>query len=344
MWSNTSHCAWRDASAGKQAEVVKSQAFLTFNIMSKPTIDRRTALQFIGLAAGASVVPAANASSFTTNPAPFIFSLNMSSIRGQHLGFLKELEIASKAGFRHVEIWIDSLREYLDQGGNLKEAKDRLEILGLTVENCIAFAEWAVDDDTRRQKGLEQMKKEMDMVAHLGCKRMAATGKGLPQNPSTSLDAIAERYHTVLDLGDKTGLIPILELWGFQKKLDKVSEVTYIAMESGRKKANILLDIFHLYRGQTPLDTLSLLNPTHVDILHMNDYPATLGANVITDADRIYPGDGVAPIKRILKILKRHDRPLILSAELFNATYYKQDALMVAKTCLEKMKKVVVDV
>jgi 2-keto-myo-inositol isomerase len=75
----------------------------------------------------------------------------------------------------------------------------------------------------------------------------------------------------------------------------------------------------------------------------MNDYPSTLSPDVITDADRIYPGDGVAPIKRILTMLKRHDKPLILSAELFNAGYYKQDALTVAKTTLEKMKRLTAD-
>lgn len=312
--------------------------------MSKTIINRRAALQFIGLAAGASVVPKADASSAKVNPAPFVFSLNMSTIRGQNLGFMKELEVASKAGFRHVEIWIDSLLDYLKNGGTLKEVKTRLDALGLTIENCIAFAEWIVDDDQTRKKAMEQMKKEMDMAAGLGCKRIAATGKGLPENPATSLDTMAQRYRAVLEMGDETGVLPILELWGFQKKLDRVSEVTYIAMESGHKKANILLDVFHLYRGQTPLDTLSLLNPAHVDILHMNDYPAALAAGSITDADRIYPGDGVAPIKRILKTLKRHDKPLVLSAELFNKAYYKQDALTVAKTCLEKMKKVVVDV
>lgn len=312
--------------------------------MSKTIINRRAALQFIGLAAGASVVPKAGASLAKVNAAPFVFSLNMSTIRGQNLGFMKELEIASKAGFRHVEIWIDSLHNYLKHGGTLKEVKTHLDELGLTVENCIAFAEWIVDDDQTRKKAMEQMKKEMDMVARLGCKRMAATGKGLPENPATSLDTMAQRYRAVLEMGDETGVLPILELWGFQKKLDRVSEVTYIAMESGHKKASILLDVFHLYRGKTPLDTLSMLNPSHVDILHMNDYPATLAAHAVTDADRIYPGDGAAPIKCVLKTLKRHDRPLILSAELFNATYYKQDALTVAKTCLKKMKKVVEEV
>ncbi|HJP62690.1 MAG TPA: hypothetical protein VJ844_04575, partial [Mucilaginibacter sp.] len=104
--------------------------------MSKPTINRRRALQFIGVAAGASVVPKAEVLTVKTSPTPFVFSLNMSTIRGHNLGFMKELEIASKAGFRHVEIWIDSLRSYIDHGGTLKEVKIHLNNLGLTVENC----------------------------------------------------------------------------------------------------------------------------------------------------------------------------------------------------------------
>src|SRR6185312_3815158 len=104
--------------------------------------------------------------------------------------------------------------------------------------------------------------------------------------------------------------------------------------------ARVLLDIFHLYRGNSSLDTLPLMSPSAVDILHMNDYPPGIPYQTITDADRIYPGDGIAPLKRILTILRRHDQPLVLSTELFNKSYYQQDALTVAKTALSKMKAV----
>lgn len=308
--------------------------------MTKSTINRRTALQMIGITAGASVVQTAAASASKPAVPAFTFSLNMSTIHGQKLGFMKELETAAKAGYQSVEIWSETLNEYLVTGGSLKEVRTRLNDLGLQVENCISFNQWAVDDETIRKAAMENMKKEMDMMAGIGCKRIAATGKGLPPDPTMSLDTIAERYNQVLELGASMHVLPILELWGFQKKLSKLDEVVYIAMQTGNKSANILLDIFHLYRGKTSLDTMSFISPDVVDILHMNDYPSTLSADVITDADRIYPGDGVAPIKRILKMLKRHDKPLILSAELFNAGYYKQDALVVAKTALEKMKRV----
>ena len=63
-------------------------------------------------------------------------------------------------------------------------------------------------------------------------------------------------------------------------------------------------------------------------------------AATITDADRIYPGDGVAPISRILQTIRNPDRPVVLSFEVFNKSYYAQDALLVAKTALAKMKSV----
>lgn len=101
-----------------------------------------------------------------------------------------------------------------------------------------------------------------------------------------------------------------------------------------------MLDIFHLYKGGSGIDTLSLISNSAIEILHVNDYPANLPASAITDADRIYPGDGVAPIHRVLKVLKNLERPLIISCEVFNKNYYRQDALQVAKTALAKMKAV----
>ena len=53
------------------------------------------------------------------------------------------------------------------------------------------------------------------------------------------------------------------------------------------------------------------------------------------------PGDGVAPLKEILRELRRIGYRGVLSLELFNRDYWKQDALTVARTGLEKMKAVV---
>jgi 2-keto-myo-inositol isomerase len=307
------------------------------------SVSRRKILQLFGASAGVAMFPRISKSAITAAPPPttsFTYCLNMATIRGHNLGFVKELETASKAGFRSVEIWIDSLQTYLDKGGTLSDVRKRLNDLGITVENNIGFAQWIVDDDVTRQKGIEQMKREMDILAQIGCKRTAAPPTGATDTPGLDLNKAAGRYRTILELGDKTGVIPQLEMWGFSKNLSRANEVLYVAMQTGHPSAKVLLDVFHLYKGGTPLDTLHLMSPSAVDILHMNDYPANITAANITDADRVYAGDGVAPVKRILQMLQKQGKPLVISTEVFNKNYYSQDALTVAKTALAKMKAV----
>ena len=59
----------------------------------------------------------------------------------------------------------------------------------------------------------------------------------------------------------------------------------------------------------------------------MNDYPAKPPRSEITDAHRVYPGDGVAPLASMLRDLRRIGFRGVLSLELFNRDYWKQDAL-----------------
>jgi sugar phosphate isomerase/epimerase len=73
----------------------------------------------------------------------------------------------------------------------------------------------------------------------------------------------------------------------------------------------------------------------------MNDYPAEPGREAITDADRVYPGDGVAPLGPMLRDLRDVGFDGYLSLELFNPTYWKQDPGLVVRTGLQKMKDVV---
>jgi 2-keto-myo-inositol isomerase len=305
--------------------------------MSESSASRRHALKALGASVGLSMLPAA----LSAAPAPkadFIYCLNMSTIKGHKLGFVKELEVASKAGFRSVEIWMDSLQAYLDGGGTLPEARRRLGDLGLKVENAIGFAPWIVDDEGTRTKGLEQLKREMEQLAQLGCRRTAAPPVGATNTPGLDLKRAAERYRAILELGRQTGVVPQLEMWGFSRNLSRVSEVLYVAAESGHPDARLLLDVYHLYRGGSSLDSLPLVGKGGIEIFHVNDYPANTPAASITDADRIFTGDGVAPLGRILQALARPDQPLVISLEVFNKTYYAQDPLKVAQAALTKMK------
>ena len=114
-----------------------------------------------------------------------------------------------------------------------------------------------------------------------------------------------------------------------------------LAIESGYPKACLLPDVYHIYKGGSDFIGLGLLNASAVGVFHVNDYPADLPRETITDADRVYPGDGVAPLNSIFQTLREIGFRGMLSLELFNKDYWQQDPLTVARTGLEKTRAAV---
>jgi sugar phosphate isomerase/epimerase len=270
--------------------------------------------------------------------APFRFCLNTGTIRGYKLGIEKEIEIAAKAGYDAIEPWIEHVNNFVKGGGSLADLKKRIADAGLTVEDAIGFPNWVVDDDARRAQGVEQMKRDMATVAEIGGKRIAAPPAGANNAPGLDLKKAAERYRAILDLGDQSGVTPVLELWGASKNLSRLSEGAFVALESGHPKASLLTDVFHIYKSGSDFNGLKLLSSRTIQVFHMNDYPADPPREKARDSDRVFPGDGVAPLSQILRDLADNGGGQVLSLELFNPNYWKSDALTIARTGLEKMK------
>jgi sugar phosphate isomerase/epimerase len=300
------------------------------------TLSRRSLLKASGIAAAASTISTTSPAALKKSSYKPELSLNMSTIMGQKLGYIREIEIAAAAGFRSCEIWMPTLEAYLKSGGSLKDARKRADDLGMKIQNSIGFAQWIVDDEKVRALGIEQMKREMDMLAQLGCPRTAAPPMGATKEAGLDLHKAAERYRVILELGAQMGVKPILEMWGHSKNLSKVSEVLFVVAEAGHPDARLLLDVFHIYKGESSVDALHVVGPDAVEVFHVNDYVKSIAPGQITDADRIYAGDGEAPIAQILKTLQ----PEVISLELFNKTLYTQDPLTVAKNGLAKMQRI----
>jgi 2-keto-myo-inositol isomerase len=280
--------------------------------------------------------------------ASFGYCLNASTIRnnGKPRPLAEQIDITAKAGYGAFEPWVND--EDFKNKDKVTDAKKRIADAGLVVPNAIGFAEWIVDDAARRKKGLEQAKRDMDLVQQIGGTRLAAppvgaTGGTSPRDdPKASqqgldLMAAADRYRALLDLGKTMGVTPIVEIWGFSKNVSRLGQALLIATENGTAGGGILPDVYHLYKGGSDFAGLALTGAPSIGIFHVNDYPKIERSRIV-DADRVYPGDGIAPLKDIFATLRQIGFNGFLSLELFNRDYWKQDPLAVAKTGLEKLK------
>ncbi|QEH33792.1 Inosose isomerase [Aquisphaera giovannonii] len=309
-------------------------------------ISRRAALAG-GLAAGACTMGptlrAAAGNSAAQSPkaeSPFVIGLNTSTIRGQKLGIVKEIEIAAEAGFQGMEPWMDELKRYESEGGSLADLGKRFRDAGIRVESAIDFFEWVVDDDARRRKGLEDARRSMDILRKVGGTRIASPPSGATDAALPPLK-VAERYRALLEIGDQFGVVPQAEVWGFSKTLSRLGEAAEVAIEAGHPKACILPDVFHLFKGGSSLAGIRLLSPESIHVFHVNDYPASPPRQKLNDGDRIFPGDGVAPYGTLLRDLRAGGFRVMLSLELFNRELWKQDPHVVARTGVQKLKELI---
>ena len=268
------------------------------------------------------------------------YCLNTSTIHGEVIPIVEQVSIAHKAGYDSLEIWLRDVDKYTSGGGSLSDLRKRIADAGLTLESAIAFAPWILSDLEAHKKALEQAKKEMEIVVALGGKRIAAPPAGAVDGELLNLDVAGERYRALLELGRTVGCLPMLEVWGFSKNLSKLSEVLHVAAAAQHPDACVLPDVYHLYKGGSNFNDLGLLAGTKIPVFHMNDYPDMV-RDKISDADRVYPGDGIAPIGEILKTVMASGFNGVLSLELFNREYWKLDPLENATVGLKKMKSVI---
>jgi sugar phosphate isomerase/epimerase len=283
--------------------------------------------------------------------AGFGFCLNTSTVRdkdGKSRPITELIAVASKAGFTAFEPWISEIDAYTQAGGTLADLAKRIRDAGLVVPDAIGFAEWIVEDADRRKKGLEQAKRDMEKVAKIGGARLAAPPVGATggtskrddpnfTKPLVDLVAAGDRYRALLEIGETMGVTPVVEVWGFSKTLRRLGEALLVAVESGSAKGCVLPDVYHLYKGGSDFSGLPLLSAAAIGIFHVNDYPK-IDREKIVDADRVFPGDGVAPLKDVFATLRAMNYTGFVSLELFNRDYWKRDPLEVAKTGLAKMK------
>lgn len=271
----------------------------------------------------------------------FSYCFNTSTIREKKLPLDQEVDLVGKAGYDGIEPWVRQIDAYQKAGGSLKELKKKIAGYGLKVESAIGFARWIVNDDDERKAGLEQAKREMDLVLQIGGSRIAAPPVGATRNVKLDLFEAAKRYHALLEVGAGIGVVPQVEVWGFSENLARLGEAVFVAIESGHKDACLLPDVYHIYKGGSEFEGLKMVAGSSIHCFHVNDYPADPPRSEIADKHRVYPGDGIAPLNDIFQTLAATGFSGALSLELFNPEYWKQDPAQVVKTGLEKTKAAV---
>ncbi len=249
------------------------------------------------------------------------------------------VEIAAACGYTVLEIWAGKLGPYL--------RSHTLEQLGEHMRAC-RIAPWcinSIEDITYRGAAgrgalLEELRSMAAAARALGAPSIVVVPGPQPDGRSRS-DAVRESVNVLRAMSDVAGdrglafeflgkpgcAVPLLDM------------AVEIVGRVDRPNVGMVIDTFHFYAGGSRVEDIDAVAVEKLNVVHLNGCEDIRRA-ALTDAHRLYPGEGVIPIESILTALHARGYDGVASIEIFRPEYWEQDPREVARTAFERAGRV----
>ncbi len=241
--------------------------------------------------------------------------------------FKTAMDAYGKAGFRTVELWLDSVEPFLAKE-SVATARRVLRDHALEPRSACCECEDLIFRVTpERQKKLDAFKRKLDLSARLGAHRFVmCSGISAAVTPA-DYDPAVPRLREVGDLGRQFDIVIGLEFIARASFLGCVETTARLLRKVAHPNLGVLVDTFHFFAGVSKVGDIEALEPGEISWVHVDDVPA-IPRELLEDKHRVYIGEGVMPLEKILRAIARvYQGPI--SFEVFQ--YVDQDPYEVAR-------------
>ena len=252
-------------------------------------------------------------------------------------GYRRSLEGYAKAGIRLVEVIPTHVREFVAAEG-MPAARRLLADLGLKAVSSGGVRGLAEPDPGHAQ-AIEQLKATAAMAADLGVDRLVCPCGTAAKFTAADYDRGAANLHEAGEAARPFGVTVMLEFMRgstFAGTLDTALRLTRAANHPNVKP---MFDCYHFWAGLSKFEDLEQVRPGELHHVHFQDIPDR-PRELLDGSTREIPGEGIAPLTRILQKLREKGYSGPLSVELFYPHFQQGDPYEVARRIREKSEAV----
>jgi 2-keto-myo-inositol isomerase len=254
-----------------------------------------------------------------------------------------DLEIAAEAGFTALEVWAGKLDAYLRER-SLEELGGRMQALGVQPWCINSIEDITPRDAAGRAESIAQLGRTAAIARAIGAPSIVVVPGPAPAGFGRA-DAIADAVEVLRMMSDVAGDVGLaFEFLGKPgcsvPTLDMAIEIVATV---DRPNVGMVIDTFHFYAGGSRMEDLARVPVEKLFVVHLNgceDRPR----GELTDAHRLFPGEGVIPIEGILHALRARGFDGTMSVEIFRPEYWERGPLDVAREARAKAEGVLLNV
>lgn len=255
-------------------------------------------------------------------------------------GYRRSLEGWAKAGIKYVELTSNLVDDFL-KGESLAVAKRVLTDNGLTPVSAASGAGGIFEPNPKRAEALDGLKKRCEMFATLGLTRIYQPTATAPNAKFTADDykAASANMREVAEIASQYKLVFMVEALRNSAFISTISSLTKIIREANHPNIKPLFDCYHFWSGMSKFEDLEAMRPGEIGHVHFQDVP-DLPRELLDSTTRAVPGDGVAPVEKILRKLAEKNYTGTLSVELFLPRFQQGDPFETATEIRKKSEPV----
>src|SRR5438046_2505488 len=253
-------------------------------------MDRLNRREFVGLAA----VPAFMQ---TKSSASLVVSMHETS--SETFDFQSAMRGYAKAGIRAVEPSLAKVREF-GQKESPAAARRLLDDLGLKAvssSNQIGLPE----PGDARARSLEDLKWKCELAQAIGCDRIVAPSAGTGQYTEDDYKRGADNLREAADIARPFGVSIMLEFTRTSRFAASLPTALRLVREANHPNVRVMMDTYHFWAGISKFEDLDLLRDGELHHLHFEDVPADPPRAILGQPHRVFPGEGITPLRRIVE-------------------------------------------
>jgi 2-keto-myo-inositol isomerase len=254
-------------------------------------------------------------------------------------GFRKSLEGWARAGIKNVEITSAQLDEFL-KTDTIAAAGRLISDLGLTAVSAACGVAGLWEPTPTRAASLDSLKQRCEMFAALGIGKTYAPTTTSQKFTLDDYKAAVQNMREAGEIAKQFRMTAMVEFVRASSFISTLTTLLKLTREAGHPNLRPMLDCYHFWSGLSKFEDLDLLRPGELAHVHFQDVP-DMPRELLDNSTRLIPGDGISPLKQILRKLSEKGYSGPLSVELFLPQFQQGDPYEVARRIRERAEPVI---
>lgn len=247
----------------------------------------------------------------------------------------EKLKAMKAAGFGATELWP---RDYYEHNEGPDVAFDLLRETGLSLSCYQNLRNFEGMPEHQRERKTAIAAQLFDQMRLIGCETLVLCSNIAPDS-SPDKGRIADDLRMLGDLAKSYGVRVAWEpiCWG--RWIKDYRDAWEIVRKVNHPQIGMVLDSFHVFALNLPVEPISDIDVDKIFVVEVADIPGGhLDFLEISRSFRLFPGEGVTPVRDFVNQVRKTGYSGFYSVEVFNTYYQTLDVNQVARRAMASLK------